>query len=94
MTACLNAMRVLTDPADTGAVCLAMPQDVEGEAYDYPVHFLQKAGVAPGSPPGGGEPAAAGSGCDQAGQKSYSYLRRRCALQRGRGCPAKVGGDL
>ena len=37
MTACLNAMRVLTDPADTGAVCLAMPQDVEGEAYDYPV---------------------------------------------------------
>lgn len=42
MTACLNAMRVLTDPADTGAVCLAMPQDVEGEAYDYPLHFLQK----------------------------------------------------
>ena len=42
MTACLNAMRVLTDPADTGAVCLAMPQDVEGEAYDYPDHFLEK----------------------------------------------------
>lgn len=42
MTACLNAMRVLTDPADTGAVCLAMPQDVEGEAYDYPDYFLQK----------------------------------------------------
>lgn len=42
MTACLNAMRVLTDPADTGAVCLAMPQDVEGEAYDYPLHFLEK----------------------------------------------------
>lgn len=42
MTACLNAMRVLTDPADTGAVCLAMPQDVEGEAYDYPKHFLEK----------------------------------------------------
>ena len=42
MTACIHAMRVLTDPADTGAVCLAMPQDVEGEAYDYPEHFLQK----------------------------------------------------
>lgn len=42
MTACLNAMRVLIDPADTGAVCLAMPQDVEGEAYDYPEHFLKK----------------------------------------------------
>ena len=42
MTACLNAMRVLTDPADTGAVCLAMPQDTEGEAFDYPEHFLKK----------------------------------------------------
>lgn len=42
MTACLNAMRVLTDPAQTGAVCLAMPQDVEGEAYDYPDYFLKK----------------------------------------------------
>ncbi|MCM1365517.1 MAG: 3D-(3,5/4)-trihydroxycyclohexane-1,2-dione acylhydrolase (decyclizing) [Faecalibacterium sp.] len=42
MTACLNAMRVLTDPADTGAVCLAMPQDVEAEAFDYPEHFLKK----------------------------------------------------
>ena len=42
MTAAMHAMRVLTDPADTGAVCLAMPQDVEGEAYDYPVSFLRK----------------------------------------------------
>ena len=42
MTACLNAMRVLTDPAETGAVCLAMPQDVEAEAFDYPDHFLCK----------------------------------------------------
>lgn len=42
MTACINAMRVLTDEADTGAVCLAMPQDVEGEAFDYPESFLQK----------------------------------------------------
>jgi len=42
MTAMLNAMRVLTDPAETGAVCVAMPQDVEAEAYDYPDYFLQK----------------------------------------------------
>ena len=42
MTACINAMRVLTDQADTGAVCLAMPQDVEAEAFDYPDYFLQK----------------------------------------------------
>lgn len=42
MTACINAMRVLTSAADTGAVCIAMPQDVEGEAFDYPDYFLQK----------------------------------------------------
>ncbi len=42
MSAMLNAFRVLTDPADTGAVCVAMPQDVEGEAFDYPESFFQK----------------------------------------------------
>ncbi|HUX13269.1 MAG TPA: 3D-(3,5/4)-trihydroxycyclohexane-1,2-dione acylhydrolase (decyclizing) [Spirochaetia bacterium] len=42
MTAALNAMRVLTDPAETGAVTLALPQDVQGESYDYPEQFLQK----------------------------------------------------
>ncbi len=42
MSAMLSAMRVLTDPANTGAVCIAMPQDVEGEAYDYPESFFRK----------------------------------------------------
>lgn len=42
MTACLNAMRVLTDPAETGAVCLCLPQDVEAEGWDYPDHFFQR----------------------------------------------------
>jgi 3D-(3,5/4)-trihydroxycyclohexane-1,2-dione acylhydrolase (decyclizing) len=42
MSACISAFRTLTDPANTGAVCLAMPQDVEGEAYDYPVSFFAK----------------------------------------------------
>lgn len=42
MTACINAMRVLTDPADTGAVTISLPQDVQGEAYDYPDYFFQK----------------------------------------------------
>ncbi len=42
MSAMLSAFRVLTDPANTGAVCVAMPQDVEGEAYDYPVSFFAK----------------------------------------------------
>ncbi|KFK95201.1 MULTISPECIES: 3D-(3,5/4)-trihydroxycyclohexane-1,2-dione acylhydrolase (decyclizing) [unclassified Serratia (in: enterobacteria)] len=42
MSACINAMRVLTDPAETGAVTLCLPQDVQGEAYDYPDYFFQK----------------------------------------------------
>lgn len=37
----LNAMRVLTDPADTGAVTISLPQDVQTEAIDVPVEFLQ-----------------------------------------------------
>ncbi len=42
MTALIQAMRVLTDPAETGACCIALPQDVEGESYDYPEYFFQK----------------------------------------------------
>jgi 3D-(3,5/4)-trihydroxycyclohexane-1,2-dione acylhydrolase (decyclizing) len=38
--AALNAMRVLADPAETGAVTLAMPQDVQAEAYDWPEEFF------------------------------------------------------
>lgn len=42
MSAMLNAMRVLTDTANTGAVCIALCQDVEGESYDYPESFFEK----------------------------------------------------
>ena len=38
----LNAMRVLTDPAETGAVTVAMPQDVQAEAHDWPVELFRK----------------------------------------------------
>ena len=38
----LNAMRVLTDPAETGAVTIAMPQDVQAEAFDWPLEFFRK----------------------------------------------------
>ena len=37
----LGAMRVLTDPAETGAVTIALPEDVQAEALDVPVEFLQ-----------------------------------------------------
>lgn len=42
MTALISAMRVLTDPANTGAVCLALPQDTQAEAYDYPLSFFER----------------------------------------------------
>lgn len=42
MTALINAMRVLTDPAETGACCIGLCQDVEGESYDFPEYFFQK----------------------------------------------------
>ncbi|MEU4363498.1 3D-(3,5/4)-trihydroxycyclohexane-1,2-dione acylhydrolase (decyclizing) [Promicromonospora sp. NPDC023987] len=35
------AMRVLTDPAETGAVTICLPQDVQAEAYDWPVEFFR-----------------------------------------------------
>ncbi|MGW3284717.1 3D-(3,5/4)-trihydroxycyclohexane-1,2-dione acylhydrolase (decyclizing) [Streptomyces sp. NPDC001002] len=38
--AALQAMRVLTDPVDTGAVTLALPQDVQAEAHDWPDEFF------------------------------------------------------
>ena len=38
----LSAMRVLTDPAETGAVVLAMPQDVQAEAHDWPIELFRK----------------------------------------------------
>ena len=42
MTAMINAFRVLTDPVETGAVTVSLPQDVQGEAYDYPEEFFAK----------------------------------------------------
>ena len=38
----LSGMRVLTDPAETGAVTIALPQDVQAEAYDWPIEFFAK----------------------------------------------------
>ncbi|MDG1292000.1 MAG: 3D-(3,5/4)-trihydroxycyclohexane-1,2-dione acylhydrolase (decyclizing) [Flavobacteriaceae bacterium] len=37
-----EVMRVLTSPAETGAVTLAIPQDVQAEAFDYPLDFFEK----------------------------------------------------
>ena len=42
ITALPEAMRVLTSQAETGAVTLALPQDVQAEAYDYPTQLFEK----------------------------------------------------
>ncbi|RPI26432.1 MAG: 3D-(3,5/4)-trihydroxycyclohexane-1,2-dione acylhydrolase (decyclizing) [Acidobacteria bacterium] len=42
LTALPEAMRVLTSPAETGAVTLALPQDVQAEAFDYPEAFFRR----------------------------------------------------
>jgi 3D-(3,5/4)-trihydroxycyclohexane-1,2-dione acylhydrolase (decyclizing) len=55
-SALLAAMRVLTDPAETGAVTLALPQDVQAEAYDWPEDlFAERTWYVPRPIP---EPAA------------------------------------
>jgi 3D-(3,5/4)-trihydroxycyclohexane-1,2-dione acylhydrolase (decyclizing) len=55
-SALLAAMRVLTDPAETGAVTLALPQDVQAEAYDWPAElFRERVWHIPRTPP---DPAA------------------------------------
>ncbi|MGH3286030.1 MAG: 3D-(3,5/4)-trihydroxycyclohexane-1,2-dione acylhydrolase (decyclizing), partial [Streptosporangiaceae bacterium] len=54
--ALLAAMRVLTDPAETGAVTVALPQDVQAEAYDWPTElFGERVWHIPRTPP---DPAA------------------------------------
>jgi 3D-(3,5/4)-trihydroxycyclohexane-1,2-dione acylhydrolase (decyclizing) len=42
LTALPEALRVLTSPADTGAVTLSLPEDTQTEAHDYPVEFFNK----------------------------------------------------
>ncbi len=42
LTALPEALRVLTSPAETGAVTVGLPQDVQTEAYDYPASFFEK----------------------------------------------------
>jgi len=50
--ALLAAMRVLTSPADTGAVTLALPQDVQAEAFDWPAElFEDRVWHVPRTPP-------------------------------------------
>ena len=77
-SALLAAMRVLTDPAETGAVTIALPQDVQAEAYDLPEALFAKRvwHVARPVP----EPAAL-----RAGRRGASGRRRRPLIVAGGG---------
>ena len=90
LTALTEAMRVLTSPADTGAVTLALPQDVQAEAWDYPDALLRAARLARSAR------ARGRRGCSQSAAEliravkpSADHRRRRRALQRGDGCAAR-----
>ena len=84
-SALLAAMRVLTDPAETGAVTLALPQDVQAEAYDWPEELFASARLArrPAAPRAG-RPGP-GRRADQSGRAAADRRRRRGDLQRGHG---------
>jgi 3D-(3,5/4)-trihydroxycyclohexane-1,2-dione acylhydrolase (decyclizing) len=47
LSALPHAIQTMTDPAQCGPVCLALPQDVQAVAFDCPVHFLQPAVIRP-----------------------------------------------
>ena len=52
LSALPEAMRVLTSPAETGAVTLALPQDVQAEAFEYPAQlFRERTWLVPRTPP-------------------------------------------
>jgi 3D-(3,5/4)-trihydroxycyclohexane-1,2-dione acylhydrolase (decyclizing) len=60
LTALPEAMRVLLDPAETGAVTVSLHQDVQGEAFDYPARFFERrVWSVPRRPPAPSELAAA-----------------------------------
>ncbi|MGW6457658.1 3D-(3,5/4)-trihydroxycyclohexane-1,2-dione acylhydrolase (decyclizing) [Streptomyces sp. NPDC055078] len=42
LSSAVQAMRVLTDPAETGAVTISLPQDVQAEAWDFPEEFFER----------------------------------------------------
>jgi 3D-(3,5/4)-trihydroxycyclohexane-1,2-dione acylhydrolase (decyclizing) len=55
-----DAMRVLLDPAETGAATVCLPQDVQGEAWDFPAEFFEpRTWPVPRRPPEAGQLAAA-----------------------------------
>ena len=81
--ATLEAMRVLTDPAETGAVTLAMPEDVQAEAFEVPDAFLEPRVWTIYRQPPASEALARARRPDPGRQAAADRGRRRGHLQRG-----------
>ena len=98
-------MRVLTDPAETGAVTLVLPQDVQAEAYDWPVELFAERVWQVGRPvpepavcrgrrgdPGARRPLiVAGGGVHYAGAAEALRRVRRGHRHPGRADPGRQG---
>ena len=91
ITALPEAMRVLTSPAETGAVTLALPQDVQAEAYDYPGGAVRAARLDDPAAARGSRSAAGGGAADPRQPAAADRRRRRRHLQRGDRRAAAVG---
>ena len=74
---CSRAMQVLTDPAECGPVTLALCQDVQTEAFDYPGELLRRARLdaAPAAP--GRERTRGGRGAARGRREQAAHHRRR-----------------
>ena len=88
--ALLGAMRVLTDPAETGAVTIALPQDVQAEAHDWPVELFAERIWHVARPPAERSPDRGGRRDRSASRAAPAdRRRRRRALLRRRGGAAR-----
>ena len=88
--ALLGAMRVLTDPAETGAVTLALPQDVQAEAYEFPDELFEQARLARAPPAAGAGRAGRGRRAAARRAPAADRQRRRHHLRRGDRRAARV----
>ena len=82
---CQRAMAVLTDPAECGPVTLALCQDVQAEAFDYPESFFAERIWTAAPHPAGRGRARRGRGAPARGEEAADRRRRRRALCGGRG---------
>lgn len=81
--AALAAMRVLTDPVETGAVTLCLPQDVQAEAFDWPEDFFRRRVWHVGQAAARTRRADARGGAAPAGRAAADRRGRRCGVRAG-----------